>query len=776
MNKKFGRVILFIALFIAGIANAQVDSLTELKLDALSVEELAEYYKNLPEPEQWYKGPTTGDSLFYQLLPEAAPLFTVNGEPLHIHKWYPKPITSFSVDIPDTAHSAAYQKMQPKLSLGAGSLAFHGDLFDRGRRMRSPLTGKAAMDLSAAFRLNRFLQVNFNFLVGQLGVTESNGLRRENFRSEIRAGGVFMLYDFGNFISDKYRVRPFIGLGIYGFEFLSKTDIMDLQGRYYYYWSDGSIRSMAEGSAGSQNAIYLNRDYRYESDIRELNRDGFGKYRERAWAFPISAGFVMRITDRVDMRMNFQYFPTTTDYIDGISANSLGLRAGTKGRDKFSYTSITLQYDLIVRKRSKLADTLSDAFWLALDRGDLDGDGVVDLEDDCHGTPKEAKVDLVGCPLDDDLDGVPNYRDDELNSPLGAAVSVRGVTLGDDYWKKWYDQYMNDSIPTDVITEDVTNFFLAKKKKKKKTGTENDLGYTVELARYSGSIPTEDLSFLLSVGDINSSTMSDGTTVVYTTGTYEKLSQAVARRNEFIKAGHKAGISKVAGGDIVKLGEEEITSLLGNEGVSAPISEADVQSFGPDDIVYRVQLGAYRNKISTNIFNTSAGSIVELKTGESLYRYVTKGYKTIEEAAAVRADLVMQGYSDAFVTAYKSGKRIPMSSTKATVEKDYKEDLNEDKVFSTVDKRLVIFKVQLGPLKRQAQLATMDAKVSTVKEIEKQVTASGSVRYMVGSFSNAEDAENFRKKLESEGFSDAFVIATFKGDIISMQEAADLLR
>lgn len=774
MNKKIGRVLIIFALFICGTWSAQVDSLTELRLEAMSAEELAEYYKNLPEPEQWYKGPTTGDSLFYQLLPQAAPLFTVDGEPLFIHKWYPKPVSSFSIDIPDTSRAAAFQKMQPKIALGAGSLAFHGDLFDRGRRMRSPLTGKAAMDLSSSIRLNRFFQLNFDFLVGQLGVTESNGNRKENFRSEIRAGGLFLLYDFGNFISDKYRVRPFLGIGIYGFEFLSKTDIMDLQGRYYYYWSDGSIRNMAEGSAGAQNAIYLNRDYRYESDIRELNRDGFGKYRERAWAFPISAGFVMKVTDRVDLRLNFQYFPTTTDYIDGISANSLGIRKGTKGKDKFTYTSVTLQYDLIVRKRSKAADTLSDAFWLAFDKGDLDGDGVIDFEDDCQGTPQKVTVDQVGCPLDDDLDGVPNYRDDELNSPLGAAVSDRGVALSDDYWKKWYDQYLNDSIPTDVITEDITNFFLAKKKKKKSTA-ENQVLYTVELARYTGSIPTEDLSFLLSVGDINSSTLSDGTTVVYTTGTYEKLAQAVARRNEFAKMGRKAGISKITGGDIQAMKEDEIAALMGNE-VAASNSETEAVTFGPDDIVYRVQLGAYRNKISTSIFNTSAGAIIELKTGESLYRYVTKGYKTIEEAASVRADLVMQGYSDAFVTAYKSGKRIPMSSTKATLEKDYKEDLNEEKVFSTIDKKLVVFKVQLGPLKRQSQLANMDSKVAEIENIEKQVTASGAVRYMTGTFSNAEDAEIFRKTLESKGFGDAFVIATFKGDIISMQEAADLLR
>jgi len=743
----------------------------------MTAEELYEYYKNLPEPEQWYKGPTTGDSLFYQILPLSAPLFTVEAEPLHFRKWYPSAATSFSVDIPDTSRSGALQKMLPKIALGAGSLAFHGDLLNRGKRFRSPLTGMPAMDIAASVRLKRYFQLNFNFLVGQIGVTESTGLRRENFKSEIRAGGVYLMYDFGNFISDRYRVRPFVSLGVYGFEFLSKTDLMDLNGNYYYYWSDGSIRNLPELSEGAQNAIFLQRDYRYESDLRELNRDGFGKYRERAWAFPFGCGFVMKVTDRLDVKLGFHYFPSTTDYIDGITENSLGIRKGTKSNDKFTYTTLSLQYDLIVRKRNLLADTLDDKFWLAMDNVDSDKDGVKDFDDNCQGTEKGVSVDQFGCPLDDDLDGVPNYRDDELNTALGVDVSARGVTLEADYWKKYYERYNNDSLPTDVITEEVGNVFIAKKKKKKKVeGLEGDVLYTVELARYNGSIPTEDLAFLLSVGDINSSTMPDGTTVVYTTGTYDNLSQAVKRREEFTKSGHKSGISKVKGGEILRMTQSEIDEVLSKETKLGNDSIESNVTFGMDDIVYRVQLGAYRNKISTSIFNTSAGAVVELKTGESLYRYVTKGYLTIEEAAAVRADLVMQGYGDAFVTAYKSGKRIPMSATKATVEKNYQEDLNEEKVFSSVDKKLVVFKIQLGPLKRSTQLVSMDRRVSELESVEKQVTSSGSVRYTIGAFSNMTEAEAFRAILESKGFSDAFIIATFKGEIISMQEAADLLK
>ncbi|MGZ3901407.1 MAG: SPOR domain-containing protein, partial [Bacteroidia bacterium] len=197
------------------------------------------------------------------------------------------------------------------------------------------------------------------------------------------------------------------------------------------------------------------------------------------------------------------------------------------------------------------------------------------------------------------------------------------------------------------------------------------------------------------------------------------------------------------------------------------------ESFSKTDIVYRVQLGAFKNKISTSVFNTSAG-VLELKTGESVYRYVTKGFKTIEEAAAVRADLVIQGYSDAFVTAYKEGKRIPMSQTKATVDKAFKEDMNEDKIFSSVDKSLVAFKVQLGGLKKQFQEKIMDERVKDINDIEKQATSSGMIRYTTGKFSDMAAAEKYRKELEDKGFTDAFIIATFKGDIISIQEALEL--
>jgi cell division septation protein DedD len=782
-------------------------------LDRMTPDELLKYYQNEKPPFSNYRGNTKiGDSLFTQLNTQVIPTETVYGPSLYRSSEDLNPGRIKLFDSLDREE----QKMKPKVSLGMGRLAYYGDLYQK--HFQSPLTGRMAYDLNISQRLTRYLQLNFNVLFGTLGANENLPNRHENFYSEIRAGGLNLLYDFGNFIPDGYNIRPFVSFGVMGFEFLSKTDLKDKNGNTYYYWSDGSIKDRPQNAPDAQNAKDLKRDYTYETDIRERNADGFGKYRESAWAFPVGGGFMMKVTDRIDAKLNFQLFFTTTDYIDGITSKSMGNRAGNKQNDRFSYTSFSIQYDLVAlpREKSKLAtDTLSDKYMLAMDNEDKDKDKVPDLKDDCQGTPEGVAVDDKGCPLDDDKDGIPNYRDDELSTPKGMPVNERGVGQTDDYWKNWYAQFMNDTLGEGAEVEYVSGpAELARKNMG--LGKEKRELYTVELARYTGAIPTDELALLLSIGDIKSVTLDDGTTVVYVAGEYKKIKTAVKRRDEFRAEGNKSAVvSRIKGRNIERISEDELAQLLkkqeeadlkeaattGTAGVNtntatagtntatagtntataktntaAATNTAATNPASEDGIVYRVQLGAFKNRISTSVFNTNAG-VLELKTGES-YRYVTRGFSSIEEAAAVRADLVIQGYSDAFVTAYKDGKRIPMSQTKAIVDKSYKEDLNENKTFSTVDKKLIVIRVQLGPLKKSFQEKGMDDRLSAagVKDVEKQTTTSGSIRYFTGSFNNFDAANKYLKELQDKGFADAFVVPTFKGEIISTQEAMELLK
>lgn len=719
-------------------------------------------------------------------------------------------------------------------------MSFHGDLYSR--HYQAPWTAKTGYDLNISQRLFKPLQLNFNVLFGKLGGNEWRDNRQENFQSEIRAGGVSLIYDFGNFIRDDYRIRPWISLGLTSFEYLSKTDLYDNKGNKYYYWSDGSIKNMDEHSPNAANAIDLVRDYRYETDIRESNKDGFGKYQERAWAMPVGAGALMKLTDRFDFKIGFQYYFTTTDYIDGLSNKSVGYRAGTRAKDNFVYTSFSLQYDLVT-KRNKL-DTLSDNYfdgvdWLAIDKDDYDKDGVRDWDDKCHGTPEGVPVDQFGCPFDDDKDGVPNHADDELATAAGIEVNMRGVGLTDEYWQNWYDQY-NDS--GNVTNQQIVENFYAKKPKVDSTALANggadasksDKVYTVELARYNGPVPTEEMAKLLSIGDVKSTMLPDNTTVMYTAGTYKEIQNAVKRRDEFIAEGNKGaqvGYFK-KDGDLVRLNDDEIAALIagngktkdplaantstnaaasgtntagntdgngktdnngnvaggdpnnsngnsGNTRNNSPLAEGALDEnenqFAKGDIVYRVQLGAYRNRISKGIFRNAGGEVLEMKGEDGYFHYSTKGFKTIQGAAGLRADLVVEGYGDAFITAYKDGKRIPLSATKATVESKQKENLNDNVAFSSVDKTQISFKVQLGAL-RKAGGNDMEDKTKDLQDVEKQGTGSGMIRYTSGSFSDYSKADDHRKALNEKGFPEAFVIAVFKGEVISIQEALELLK
>ena len=675
---------------------------------------------------------------------------------------------------------------KPKISLGVGMLSFHGDLY--ANHYQAPWTARVGYDLNISQRLSKSFQLNFNVLFGKLGANEWLDNRQQNFQSEIRSGGISLLYDFGNFIPDKYRIRPWISAGINAFEFLSKTDLYDKNGAKYFYWSDGSIKNIDEHAANASTAINLVRDYTYETDIRELNKDGFGKYQERSWAFPVGFGALMKITDRFDLKMGMQYYFTTTDYIDGITNNSVGTRAGNSHKDNFVYTSFALQYDLVFKKKGKM-DTLPDGYfdgidWLAIDNGDYDEDGIKDWDDKCHGTPKGVKVNELGCPLDDDKDGVPNYSDEELTTPEGMAVNLKGVSLDDEYWQNWYNQYMDSG--NVVQKQIVENFYAAQQDSIKQataiatstntsnSNNKNDKTFTVELARYSGPVPNDEMAFLLSIGDIQSTILEDGSTVLYTAGSYKEIQNAVKRRDEFIKEGSKnAQIGYFnKDGKLIILSEDEIAKLVDGDNVIN--NEDNTNEFAKGDIVYRVQLGAYKNRISKGIFK-HAGKVVELKGDDGLYHYATKGFKTIQNSANTRADLVVDGYGDAFITAYKNGKRIALNTTNATMQTKEKENLTEIKSFSSVDKSLISFKIQLGAL-RKTDTNNMEEKIKDINDVDKQTTTSGLIRYTAGSFTDYSKADKYREELANKGFTEAFVIAVFKGEVISIQEALELLK
>ena len=172
----------------------------------------------------------------------------------------------------------------PTVGLGVGMFKFYGDILDAN--YGNPLVSNIGYDLHVKQQLNSYLTAKFYVLFGTLSANERSADRNLNFSSKITVGGFALMYNFDQLLPKDRAISPFISLGIESVEFHSKTDLYDRAGNEYNYWSDGSIRDIAETDVNASNAVVIQRDYFYETDLREQDYDGYGKYAERTFAVP----------------------------------------------------------------------------------------------------------------------------------------------------------------------------------------------------------------------------------------------------------------------------------------------------------------------------------------------------------------------------------------------------------------------------------------------------------------------------------------------------------
>ncbi len=715
--------------------------------------------------------------------------------------------------------------LNPVLGIGSGMFAFIGDI--QQSTYNHALVSRLGYELYLGKKFNPYLEINFGVLFGKLGANERSIDRNLNFQSEIRSGGISLGYNFHHILKKDRLVEPVLSVGFNTFEFLSKTDLYDAQGNMYYYWTDGSIRNLPQNDPNAATAKYLQRDYTYETDIRESNFDGYGKYTERSFAVPIGFHVRSHLSDRVDFKIGTTLYYTFTDLVDGVAKDGAPGRTGNGRNDMFLYTSASLTYDFMLRKdKVDKEDEFSDFDLLAEDMEDSDGDGVHDFIDKCANTPPGIKVDMNGCPLDEDGDGVPDYRDDELPTRAGVFVTMRGVELTDSIIQLEYDRYMDS---TGVFAKIINTTETEEGKRSTLFATRGS--FRVQLGEFTSGVPPELINKFLSIPDIATTTLDNNLTV-YTAGNYPSQLQAEKRRDELIAAGltdakvveYKDGkfstpktspqqlassannntktTSKQDTEQNLTLGNQNNFALVNNnqktnnnevkanisssnqninnqtKSVSAPITgnEEDFTSKDPKDVVvFRVQLGAYKAKISKNVF-ADINDLIIVTSEEGLTKYLTGSFTNFNDAAKHKIDMLLKGYSGAFIVAYKNGKRVPLSSVGATVAPKENIDIDDTKETSSIDKSQIRFKVQIGAFRNEPP-ADIAEKLKQIPNVDKQYTESGLTRYTAGTFTNYEKANAYKNELAAKyGFADAFIVAFFKEQLIPVQEAIELLK
>lgn len=324
---------------------------------------------------------------------------------------------------------------KPIIGLGSGVFNFYGDVRNN---YINPVIGNYGykFNVSAFLDKNRYYTLNLMFIYGQISGNEqsvSDLNRNLNFQTELVNFGVNLEYNFDHLIKRNKFIRPFISTGIESIQFTPKGDLYDPSGRIYNYWSDGTIRTLPQPQGSSTTEI-IYRDFNYETDLRQQERDlhGLGSYSKSTFAIPVDLGLNFKFSERIACKLGTSMHFSFTDYLDNVSSSGTSVK-GKKGNDIFTYNYLSLHFDLFSEPKTLIVEKMFAEYEfdeVMLD--DEDGDFILDGVDECPGTPYGVAVDSVGCPIDGDDDGVPDYLDNELYTAPGAWVDKDGVTVSEE--------------------------------------------------------------------------------------------------------------------------------------------------------------------------------------------------------------------------------------------------------------------------------------------------------------------------------------------------------
>lgn len=524
---------------------------------------------------------------------------------------------------------------------------------------------------------------------------------------------------------------------------------------------------------------------------------------------PIGLGISLDVSERIrfDAGINYHLSFADIDHATTLSSN-----------DNFTVVNFTMHYDLFSKKPEEYNEYDESKYrnvnFKAIEVRDNDKDGVADINDECPDTPKKAKVDDKGCPLDTDNDGVPNYLDKEPNTKEGAVVNSQGVQLTDEEYNSMYSEYESASrefakfyneseIKRDNYKSD-NEYLIAKanafnKKYNSLKNGKSPIGrkYLVEIGRFQDNIPSYLINKLLSYEDLQSIPYEDEngkTLLIYAVGGYDIIDDAENRESILV---NNDGLSST---NIIVLEDGNVSyhkyintetinkeSLLKESKESEEVAITNINSNTSIDkkenveeniekTIYRIQVGAYQRPLSFNIFEGI--DVIPIVTGNMTRYYV--GSDTKYERSLMRRDeMKARGFEDAFIVVFKNGERIniytPTQKKKNKIKKEsnLKEiDLKEDVIN---EKQNITFYVQIGVWMGDVNEDTQ-SKIDKIGKVEKILIKGKLYKYIAGNYNDLSDAKNRVSQVRSDGFPDAFIFAEKDGERVTIKEAIQLLK
>lgn len=224
----------------------------------------------------------------------------------------------------------------------------------------------------------------------------------------------------------------------------------------------------------------------------------------------------------------------------------------------------------------------------------------------------------------------------------------------------------------------------------------------------------------------------------------------------------------------------------------------------PEGLVFKVQIGAFRNPIPQDHYKGFAPLMAE-DAGNGITRYTAGLFKTFNVANMAKNEIRTMGYPDAFVVAFFNGKRININEARAmlnetsTTEEEISftntanqtnnqqssnnnqptnnnTPITTEEVKDGISKDVrniegVFYTIQVGVYSKPI---TAD-QLNNLTPLNSERTANGLIRYTSGIYKNLNDANAAKNRAVNLGITDAFIIAYQNGNKITVAQANELL-
>ncbi len=212
----------------------------------------------------------------------------------------------------------------------------------------------------------------------------------------------------------------------------------------------------------------------------------------------------------------------------------------------------------------------------------------------------------------------------------------------------------------------------------------------------------------------------------------------------------------------------EAVNTNNNTAITKNAIENTSSNISMDGLVFRVQLGAFVSKSTNDPYVEKGITDVISFPADGYTKYFTGAFDNYESAREHKIQMQQKGFSDAFVSAYKDGKRVEMKDalhySPSTVKMvALPDNSNAIKVKPTG----IIYKVQIGAFKNKVPAELL----ADMQTMSSEPADNGYTRLLSGNYSSYDDAKKCEVKLKEKGYSQAFIVAYKNGKRISLQEA-----